>query len=169
VKLDLVPFPGSAAPDGVRLAAELGREGSVLLARWQLADPLGAIACPPAAAAPARRFALWEATCFELFLAADGVPGYWELHLAPAGDWNVYRLDGYRQGLREEPAVLASPAVGAGAIAFDAAVLGVGDRSWRLGVAAVLARPDGGMTYWAAAHPGAEADFHHPEAFVIAL
>jgi hypothetical protein len=158
-----------ATPDGVQLAAELGREGTVLMARWLLVDPRRPLNCPRAVAGPRRRFALWEETCFELFLAADGVPGYWELHLTPAGDWNVFRLEGYREGLREEPTVVRSPAVGEGAIALDTAVLGLGDLPWRIGVAAVMAEPGGSLTYWAAAHPGAEADFHHPEAFVVAL
>lgn len=176
MKADLAPFPGAPAPDGVRLTAEVARNGSVLLARWELEDPFARVARPGLAAAPARRFALWDATCFELFLRADGVPGYWELNLAPSGDWNVYRLDGYRKGLREEPAIATSPAVAAmtegnsvAMIALDTAALGLAERPWQVAISAVLCEPAGRTSFWAAAHPGAAPDFHHPEAFAIAL
>lgn len=54
--------------------------------------------------APGRFDGLWETTCFELFLQPEAaMPSYWEVNFSPRGDWNVYALDGYREGLREEP------------------------------------------------------------------
>ncbi|MEO0706437.1 MAG: hypothetical protein AAF050_12345, partial [Cyanobacteria bacterium J06649_5] len=62
---------------------------------------------------PKRRDLLWEKTCFEFFLAQgtthDQQQPYWEFNMAPSGDWNVFALDNYRQGLREETAIANLP------------------------------------------------------------
>src|SRR5690606_8160391 len=52
---------------------------------------------------PMRKDGLWKSTCFELFAAEEGKSGYWEVNAAPNRDWNMYRFDGYREGMREEP------------------------------------------------------------------
>ena len=120
-----------------------------------------------------------------------GEPGYWELNLCPSGHWNLYRLDGYRQGLRPEPAIQALLAdrqlwkqaaaeADAGqhqntlelAIALDLeALLGAEARAspLELGVTAVVETNDGAISYWALTHPAAEADFHHRDGFRLEL
>ncbi|MDX2236692.1 MAG: DOMON-like domain-containing protein [Hyphomonadaceae bacterium] len=40
---------------------------------------------------------------------------------------------------------------------------------WRLALAAVIEDVRGAKTYWALAHPVAQPDFHHPDAFVLDL
>jgi hypothetical protein len=39
------------------------------------------------------------------------------------------------------------------------------DRSWRLGLSAVIEDANGGMSYWALTHPPGKPDFHHADAF----
>lgn len=175
VAFDLAPFPGQPAPEGVAIAGAASRAGGVLTLRWRLTAPEGAVAMD-APAPPERRFGLWEATCFEFFLASPGRPGYWEFNLAPAGHWNAYRLAGYRAGMVEEPAFAALPFAvsrepGACEVVVEADLAGLGLAAppWRLAVATVVVGPDGGTSFWALAHPGAEPDFHDPDAFRIAL
>ena len=39
----------------------------------------------------------------------------------------------------------------------------------RLGLSTVIEDGDGGISYWALAHPSAKPDFHHPDSFVLDL
>ncbi|NEQ19514.1 MAG: DOMON-like domain-containing protein [Microcoleus sp. SIO2G3] len=58
---------------------------------------------------PARKHELWKDTCFEFFVGIKNSDQYWEFNLSPAGDWNIYRFDAYRQGMQEETAFTALP------------------------------------------------------------
>lgn len=58
---------------------------------------------PPPVPSPERQDGLWESTCFEVFFAPMQSPKYWEINVSPAGHWNTYRFDGYRQGMHVEP------------------------------------------------------------------
>lgn len=125
---------------------------------------------------PSRRNHLWEQTCFEFFLAQGkehhSQAPYWEFNLSPTGDWNVFALSGYRQGLQEEGAIAhlpfkvsTSPTELHLAIEVDIEPLILPDQPIQLGVSmVVLIKTEGTVaeTFWAIAHPGPEADFHHP-------
>ena len=124
---------------------------------------------------------LWEQTCFEFFLAGGHSHArtnpYWEFNLAPSGRWNVFSLTGYRQGLQEEQAFSTLPftvqAVQDQGITLDIS-LEIGsiiapDQPLSVGVSMVIVLADGTETFWAIAHPGAAADFHHPDSFVLRL
>jgi hypothetical protein len=39
------------------------------------------------------------------------------------------------------------------------------DRSWRLGLSAVIEDAKGGISYWALTHPPGKPDFHHADGF----
>jgi hypothetical protein len=169
----LEPYPGLPFPEGVRVSGTVRREGAILQLDWKL---VGEAAIPQPAAHPERRHGLWEATCFEFFLATAERPGYWEFNLSPAGHWNVYRFDGYRAGMTEEApfdalpfAVSNRPGLCEAAVRFDTTGLGIAGDDWRLAVSTVVAEPTGRVTYWALSHPGAQPDFHHPEAFTVGL
>ena len=101
----LRPFDDTSANSGTSLRADVTREGTLLTLRWILDTPPGSLVLPAESASSTRRDHLWESTCFEAFLAPAGRPEYWEVNLSPSGDWNVYRFDGERQGMRPEPRV----------------------------------------------------------------
>jgi hypothetical protein len=103
--LRLQPFNPHTAPGPLRLGANLRRQGDRLEIRWRLQGALSRLRLPEPVAEPQRRDALWTSTCLECFLARPDDEGYWELNLCPSGHWNLYRLDGYRQGLRPEAAI----------------------------------------------------------------
>ena len=171
----LRPFaPTGPGPD-ITMRAVSARRADILAIRYVLRGRLAELVIPGPAGLPARRHGLWEATCFEFFSGAKNSPGYWEFNLSPAGHWNVYRFEGYRQGLAEESAF----------VALDFSVRrrprpagrcpGTGDRELVAAdqplelAAAVLEFRGRGLTYWALTHPGARADFHRRDSFQLEL
>ncbi|WP_411876213.1 DOMON-like domain-containing protein [Vulcanococcus limneticus] len=179
----LVPFDSATAPARVRLEGDLSRTDERLRLRYRLADPGGTLRIPPAAPAPRRRDELWSRTCLELFLAVPGSVAYWEVNLSPSGDWNVYRLSGYRQGLAPEPAVTALPFAvercGDGLelkLEFHLAPLVATGQPLQMAVTAVLEHHtppgvsgEGPLSYWALGHPGPVADFHDRDGFLLRI
>jgi hypothetical protein len=173
----LRPFAPLPGLEDLTLMVELDRAPQQLQLRYQLTGPVDRLVLPPRAARPERRNDLWQSTCLELFMAESGRSGYRELNLCPSGHWNLYQLDGYRQGLRPDPAVAVLPTVlqrapGALtlAVALPLAPLGLADRPLELGLTAVLdGGPGCGVGYWALHHPAAEADFHHRGGFTLQL
>jgi hypothetical protein len=115
---------------------------------------------------------LWQTTCFEAFLRAEGEDGYREWNFAPSSQWAVYDFTSHREGRTD--AEVAAPyiriednltwwALGA-TIAVDA------ETEWQLGLSAILEEKDGTKSYWALAHPDRdEPDFHDPVCFAARL
>jgi hypothetical protein len=108
-RLCLRPFDPATAPKRLRLEANLRRQGTSLTVRWILSGDLQQLRLPEPVEEPQRLDELWTSTCLECFLARPADEGYWELNLSPAGHWNLYRLDGYRQGLRPEASLQHLP------------------------------------------------------------
>lgn len=122
--------------------------------------------------------ALWQHTCFEVFLAVPDEEAYREFNFSPARQWAGYAFRGYRERdqdfattaipsirfeqrtdsltLEAELPAAALPAVAAGT-------------DLRVAVSAVIERNDGEIEYWAVHHPAAQPDFHHRDGFVLVL
>jgi hypothetical protein len=161
-----------------RVTACVTREpAGVLDVAFTLEGDLAALAVPePGPPAPGER--LWEHTCFEIFLRADRARGYHELNVAPWGGWQMHAFVDYRLG---GPLVIVPGAP-------EIAVARAGDRVtlrtradfgalWpgyavaplRVALAAVVEAADGARSYWALRHPLGRPDFHHMQAFALAL
>lgn len=159
------PDQPQAAELGVHASAEC--QGGQLQLSYTLSGPLDTLRIPPPAPEPQRRDGLWQHTCLEAFLALPEQEPYWELNLAPNGDWAFYRLDGYRRNLRPEPTPQA-PALQLvqtaerlllrAALPLPAALAAATELE--LALTAVLEHGDGTLSYWALRHPPGEADFH---------
>jgi len=137
---------------------------------------LSDLAVPAPVETPVRKNALWEETCFEFFVGLKHADNYWEFNLSPAGHWNAYRLASYRQGMQEERAFATLPfelELKPGALLLslelDLKKIVPPEQPLQMGVSAVLKRVDGATTYWALIHPGAKADFHCRESFLLEL
>lgn len=167
-------------PAPFRVQGSLCRMAGVLTLDYCLQGPLGTLLLPDPSPAPERRDGLWQHTCLEAFLAPEE-PGeaYWELNLSPSGDWNFYGLSGYRRGLRPQ-ALGAAPTVErlrSGGQSEDRIVFTVRcplppplvEAPLRIGITAVLEDRQGGLSYWALAHTGPEADFHRRDSFLLRL
>ena len=114
---------------------------------------------------------LWQTTCFEAFLKAEGDDAYQEWNFAPSGQWSAYSFEAYREGRAD--AEVKAPYIrmednltwwtlGA-TIAVEAGI------AWQLGLSAVLEEKDGTTSYWALTHVGERPDFHDPRCFTARL
>jgi hypothetical protein len=172
----LEPFAPTAWTAAVTMSGSIARRAEVLAIRYVLRGRLAELVIPDRAARPARRHGLWEGTCCEIFLGVKDLPGYWEFNLSPAGDWNVYRFEGYRQGMTEEPAftslalsVRRPPDRLEVALELEIGKIAGADQPLAVGLAAVIEFRDQGLTYWALTHPGAQPDFHRRDGFQMEL
>jgi hypothetical protein len=170
----LHPFPTAAPLPPITITGNLTRTGRILAIRYALRGPLELIGLPGPADLPGRRHGLWAETCFELFLAPRRRQEYWEFNLSPAGHWNVYHFDSYRQGMLAEPAWATLPF----AVERRAQELGLTlecDLSKILGpevaleaaVATVIKSAGGTLSYWALTHNASRPDFHRRDSFTL--
>lgn len=175
----LRPFQADPASAGLHLSCEARWNAGVLALHFSLGGSLRDLQLPALNPQPQRRDGLWQSTCFEAFLARPGDQGYWELNLAPSGDWNVYRLSGYRQGLQAEQRISGLPfqqrlhgqAGGEQQVELELlldlrALVGDVDQL-QLSATAVLDHQQHGCSYWAWRHSGSEPDFHRRESFLL--
>jgi hypothetical protein len=173
----LRPFPGECPLPGLKIEGSIARHVSSLLTiSYEVTGIDGEVLVPAKSEIPARKHGLWKETCFELFLAQEGSTRYRELNLSPAGHWNVYRFDGYREGMREEPAFAVFPFTvrrlpDTLRVTADIDLRGILRSSppVEVGVSAVLKHTDGEISYWALTHQGPSPDFHRRDAFLIEL
>jgi hypothetical protein len=175
--LDLQPFDADRQTEPTPLRAGVSCDGTVLSLQYVLRHPTERWRLAVPRAAPARADRLWEHTCFEAFLAPENSSSYWEINLASNGDWNVYRFDGYRRGMRIDeqappPVVRATGSPGDLTLAATldlTPLVTVASSRLDVGLAAVLESHDGTLSYWALRHAAGRPDFHHRETFVVRL
>jgi len=120
---------------------------------------------------------LWQSTCLEAFVKVEGQTSYREINVSPTDGWAVYSFTDYRLDMTPsvEPMAVERWTEGAAltvAADFDLDALFPEEhrgRAIRLAVSAVIETIDGGISYWALAHPSDKPDFHHPDSFVLDL
>lgn len=172
----LIPFAAPRLP-AVSISGTVFLQNNLLTLHYSLTGNLEEILLPPVSSNPSRKDELWKATCFEFFLAIKNQPGYWEFNMSPSGDWNVYRMDSYRRiGFRQESGLLQLPfELKKKAYGYSLVVTADLTQIFRLGeelemgITAILQTRDGHESYWALTHPGAQADFHLRESFILWL
>lgn len=132
----------------------------------------------PASHSSRRSDRLWQHTCFEAFIRADGDPSYYEFNFSPSGEWAAYSFRAYRDGgpiddealapeiiVRRTPDRLELDAM----VRLDRLVAIQSGSTLRIGLSAVIEANDGTLSYWALKHPAAKPDFHHPDSFTLEL
>jgi hypothetical protein len=172
----LHPFLEDRGLPQIEILGEIDRNDNLFSIDYQLLGDLDLISIPLPSAAPSRKFHLWEDTCFELFIGVPGDRNYWEFNLSPAGDWNVFHLDDYRQGLRDETAFTSLPfqidrqpnSVKLN-LAFDLSKIISPDRKLEIGITTVIRSTENEFSYWALTHPGQAADFHLRDSLIVKL
>ena len=173
---ELVPLLDSKIPD-IKITGSMAREENVLTVKFFLSGKIDEILLPDLNPQPGRKYALWLATCFEFFLAFPGQPHYWEFNLSPSGDWNVFRMDSYRQiGFREEE-LIQSPRLEIRndtdcfqlEVVTDLTPILEQEELLQAGIAAVIKSHDGYETYWALTHLNSQPDFHLRESFLLKI
>jgi hypothetical protein len=188
--LALEPFGGLPHPPNLTVSGQARRQAGHQASRqagrlelsWRLAGDLDALVLPDASQSRSRCDGLWQTTCLEAFWGFAGQEAYWELNLAPSGDWNLYRLSHYRGPLAPVALAAAPPwqvRRRAGelevAVDLDLGEVAGGDESGVAGLplevslTAVIEQVGQGVSYWALAHTGAEPDFHRRDSFRLGL
>lgn len=145
-----------------------------LLLRYQVTGELETVKLP-LPTTPAPKDGLWEHTCVEAFIAAQGEPSYHEFNLAPSGLWAAYAFDAYRERrpwttpdaphsriYRDHAALILELELPASALPDYPNALALD-----IGVTAVLETQTGTLSYWALHHPAAHADFHLRAGFIL--
>ncbi len=176
VRVILQPFQPDQDTAAFALTGLVERVGDRLNLAFELTGPIHRLRLPCVVAHPERRHGLWEDTCFECFIGAQIASAYWEFNLSPAGHWNVYHFDDYRQGMHPEPAfdglpmeMLPLQEAMRLTVDIDLIKLKLEGRPIRLALSAVLAAARGEKSYWALVHAGDKPDFHHPVGFLLEI
>ena len=166
-------FDPSSAPD-LQITGSIARSGNILTISYMLQGDLTKIEIPVTADIPSRKNELWEETCFEFFLSMKNSSRYWEFNLSPSGDWNIYRFDEYRQGMREEMAITSllfsvqhQSDILQLTLELDLSKIIPAQQSLDIAIATVVKDKNGEITYWALNHCGKQADFHLRDSFVV--
>ena len=101
---------------------------------------------------------------------------YWEVNLAPDGDWNCYHFAGYRREMQQEAAmdgVVSHAEYGLREFSLSCSMpLGglVADcQPLALGISVVLVDTAGNVGYWALDHCRSIPDFHDKNSFLLQL
>jgi hypothetical protein len=145
--------------------------------RYLLRAEMPHVRVPPSQE-PRRADGLWKHTCFEAFVAAAGVPGYYELNFSPSRQWAIYRFDAYREGM--SPAGVSTPPQLVVRQFDDRLELDAtlklpkltalpAARTLKLALSAVVEDDSGTLSYWALKHAPGKPDFHHSDSFVLEL
>jgi hypothetical protein len=163
----LHPFEPRPELGGIELKGEASWRGGVLQVRFVLRSPGESLSWPALTLPPARLDGLWQSTCLEAFIAAEGEAPYWEVNLAPNGNWNVYALSGYRENLQPVGEMTSLPyslrrSEGIVELQFqlDLNRCIPADERVEVSLTAVLEDPKQGLSYWAWKHSGDQPDFH---------
>lgn len=152
-------------------------EGGVLALTYTLQGDIKRLRIPPARLTRQADY-LWQHTCFEAFVSANGKSEYYELNFSPSGEWAAYHFRSYRDGAPRQNEELAP----------NITVRSAGDRldlnamihlhrlpglpqdlCLRLGLAAVIEEENGRFSYWALKHPPGRPDFHHSDGFALEI
>lgn len=172
----LQPFNLTNSLSDIKITGSIARNGKKLTICYALLGNLTKVEIPTPSDLLKRKYDLWEETCFEFFVGIKNFPDYWEFNLSPAGHWNVFRLENYRQGLQEEMAVTSLPFSvqhKSDALLVDLEVdlnkFIPAEQSLEVGITTVVKSKEGNLSYWALTHCGEEADFHRRESFVVEL
>lgn len=171
---NLKPFLSQESLPNLQITGNITRYANQLSLCYQVLGDLTQVEIPPLSETPTRQHELWENTCFEFFLGMKDAPEYWEFNLSPAGHWNVYHFDSYRQGMQEETAFNSLPFTIdqqsdslALRVNVDLGKIIHQEEKIEVAITTVIKNKDRTITYWALTHSGLEADFHLRDSFII--
>lgn len=176
LSVELHCHPASPCDALERIEVEVARVANGLRLIYRVDGEIDALRIPQPQSA-ARRDELWRHTCCEVFIATPAHAGYREFNFSPSSEWAAYGFTGYRQDMQPlalEAAPIIALQVSSQQLALHANVdLPATDEftaaEWRLGLSVVVEQHDGQRSYWALNHPGIQPDFHHRDAFVLAI
>lgn len=170
--------PAVSSPVGMLLATMYAAPDGAAVFEFKLEDSRIEAIRIPAATEPRPADALWQHTCFEVFMGVKGEPGYREFNFSPSGQWAIYDFRACRER-SEDYAADAAPelrfAQDDNAARLEARVPSAAlpavppGTELEIGLAAVIERNGGELEYWAVQHVAEQPDFHARNSFVLML
>ncbi len=151
-------------------------QGGELTLRYEVLGNIDLLSIP-APKPPVETANLWQHTCFEAFIAVEEEDAYREFNFSPSGEWAAYAFGGYRSRTDWQasgtPPILFSRTQGRIVLTTVIARPGLPDnplnKSYRLGLSAVLETKNRELSYWALCHPSGKPDFHHRSGFTLSF
>lgn len=174
--VNLIPHPSTRSDAIDSFDVFIETDGNALALRYHISGNAKEILLPEPSPSD-RQDGLWHHTCFELFARSAHGTRYCELNFSPSTQWAAYDFDDYRAGMKRLP-YPATPQIHLTrdashlSVAVDVnydVVASVAGNEVRIALAAVVEERSGRKSYWAIAHPSPTPDFHHPDAFTLAM
>ncbi len=172
----LQPFPSNQPQPNLKIAGNITRLANKLIIHYTVLGDITEVDITPPSDTPVRKFELWEETCFEFFIGIKDSHQYWEFNLSPAGHWNIYSFDNYRQGMKEETAFSFLPFTVKNlsdsillTLEVDLNKIVTQETKIEVAITTVIKDKNNQFSYWALTHKGEEANFHLRDSFVIEL
>lgn len=174
-RLQCHPATPAGLPLALSVAVAVNAGTTGLELTYSVRGDTGLLCIPPrTAGGPAD--GLWQHTCLEAFVAADGEAAYREFNFSPSGQWAAYHFATERHrdtsnetGHPPSMNTILTP----GQLTLNARLPwpALPSRAGALVIAlcAVIEERDGRLSYWALQHPQERPDFHHPAGRALRL
>jgi len=149
---------------------------SYLHLQYEVTGELSALNIP-AKQTPCAVDGLWQHTCFEAFIAVNGEERYYEFNFSPSRAWAAYAFSAYRNPsawtINKAPIIKCTQTKESllmnVLIDVDDLPLKLEERSFQLGLTAVIETNEGELSYWALQHSEGVADFHQRNHFILSF
>jgi hypothetical protein len=167
----MIYHPTTPSDEVERIKTHIHFEDDNLHLRYHLTGQVTQLLIPENSK-PIKADGLWEHTCFEVFLAVEGEPDYYEFNFSPSTKWAAYGFSAYRENkpwdISLPPVITVQQSdnelILAAVISKKSLPL-VPDKRWQINVTAVIENNNKEKSYWALTHPTAQPDFHHRDGF----
>lgn len=167
------PATPAGLPLNVSVAVTLANDGLHLV--YAVSGDTSNLRIPPATA-PGPADGLWQHTCLEAFVAAEGDTAYHEFNFSPSGQWAAYRFVSER--VRDTtPDAVEPPSTDA--VITPTQLTLTAHLPWAalprhattlcIALSAIIEEANGHLSYWALQHPSERPDFHHPAGRTLRL
>lgn len=170
----LQPHPAHPSPAIDTITVSVERAGAGLALCYRVQGDLDHVRLPRGESG-VRRDALWQQSCFELFVRDGASDGYFEYNFSPGGDWAAYTFQAYRaggEGLACLPPKIELSQSGdhlqVAVSLFDLPAQ-LASEKLLLGPSVILNAANGTRSYWALDHLGETPDFHRSETFKLSV
>ncbi len=176
MQVKLIPHPSTPSDAIDSFDVFIETDSNALALRYHISGNADEILLPEMRASD-RQDGLWQHTCFELFARSALSTRYCELNFSPSTQWAAYDFEDYRAGMKRlpypaTPQIYLTRDANHVSLAVDVnydVIASVAGNEPRIALAAVIEERSGRKSYWAMSHPCATPDFHHPDAFTLAI